>query len=421
MDKASTYDAIVIGGGPAGASAAALLAEKRHRVAVFEKDLFPRYHVGEALLPGCALPLQRLGLLEKLKSSAFATRSRCLRFVSVDGTESARIDFSAERGTDGTPSWHVLRGEFDKMLLDLARERGAEIHEETEVKEILFENGAAVGVRIEDAQGKAQECRAPITLDCSGRDALAVVQNGWRERDPSLNKTALWTYLAGAGSDKVSGLNDTTVAYLPEQGWFWHIPLPEDTVSVGIVAARDYLYRGSRDPEEIFWREAEKNAWIRTRLESSHAFEHFFGSGDFTYRSRFCSADGLLLAGDAFASLDPIFSSGLLLALKGGAMAADAADAAIKSGVFTAPQFASYGEELCQGAETMRRLTYAFYDANFQFSELLNKYPEIHGELRGCLSGNPCNPNGELFGKIAEFARLPEPLPYGRPRIAVGA
>jgi flavin-dependent dehydrogenase len=421
MDKASAYDAIVIGGGPAGASAASILAEKRHKVAVFEKDLFPRYHVGEALLPGCALPLQRLGLLEKMKTSSFAAGSRSLRFVSVDGTESASFDFGDPARQDSASSWHVLRSEFDKMLLGNARERGAEIHEETEVKEILFENGAAVGVRIERAQGQTQECRAPITIDCSGRDALAVVQNGWRERDPSLNKSAIWTYLAGVEGNKISDSNDTTVAYLPEKGWFWHIPLPEDTVSVGIVADRDYLYRGTRDPEEIFWREVEKNAWIRTRLEGSQAFEHFFSSGDFTYRSRFCAADGLLLAGDAFSSLDPIFSSGLFLALKSGVMAADAADAALKSGVFTAAQFASHAEELCQGAETMRRLTYAFYDANFQFSELLKKYPEVHGELRDCLSGSRVDLNGELFGKIAEFARLPEPLPYGRPRIAVGA
>jgi flavin-dependent dehydrogenase len=307
------------------------------------------------------------------------------------------------------------------MLLDHARGRGAEVYEETDVKEIIYENDAAVGVRVENAAGKNHEYRAPITIDCSGRDALAVVQNGWRVRDPGLNKTAIWTYLAGASKDEIPGACTTTVAYLPEKGWFWHIPLPEDTVSVGIVADRDYLFRGSRDPEEIFWREAEKNAWIRTRLEGSQAFEQFFVSGEFTYRSRFCAADGLLLAGDAFASLDPVFSSGLYLALKSGVMAADAADAALTSGVYSAVQFALYGEELCKSTEAMRKLIYAFYDANFQFDDLLGKYPQLQGDLRDCFSGSPPKSCDELFGKIAEFAKLPEPLPYGRSRTAVGA
>jgi len=236
-------------------------------------------------------------------------------------------------------------------------------------------------------------------------------------RDPGLNKIAIWTYYQGAKRDPGLDEGATTVAYVPEKGWFWYIPLPEDTVSVGVVAEKEYLYKDTRDPAEIFMREVEKNLWIKDHLAPGRAFDRFFTTGEYSYRSRYCAADGLLLAGDAFAFLDPVFSSGLFLALKSGVMAGDAAHAALAAGNFSAAQFAGYGAELCKGIETMRKLVYAFYDVNFHFSGLFSKYPDLKGPVTDCLIGDLFKDYEVLFKAVAEFASVPEPLPYGQPLV----
>ena len=133
----------------------------------------------------------------------------------------------------------------------------------------------------------------------------------------------------------------TTVAYVPEKGWFWYIPLAGDIVSVGIVAEKDYLYNGSHELPDIFHREVKKNAWVEQHLAAGQQFGPYRVTGEFSYRSRYCAADGLVLAGDAFAFLDPVFSSGVFLALRSGELAADAVDAALTAGDFSAARSAS--------------------------------------------------------------------------------
>ena len=151
-------------------------------------------------------------------------------------------------------------------------------------------------------------------------------------KDPQLNKLAIWTYYRGAKRDPGIDEGNTTVAYVPERGWFWYIPLKDDIVSVGIVAEKDYLFSESKDPATIIAREIERNAWIKDHLSIGEQFGEYRVTSEFSYRSKYCAADGLLLAGDAFAFLDPVFSSGVFLALKSGEMAAEAVDAALDGG-----------------------------------------------------------------------------------------
>jgi flavin-dependent dehydrogenase len=208
------------------------------------------------------------------------------------------------------------------------------------------------------------------------------------------------------------------VAYVPEKGWFWYIPLHQDVVSVGVVAEKDYLYNGTRDLPTIFHREVEKNAWIKQHLAAGRQFGPYRVTGEYSYRSRHCAADGLILAGDAFAFLDPVFSSGVFLALRSGEMAGDAADAALTSGDFSAAQFAAYGAELCKGIEAMRKLVYAFYDHAFSFRVFLKHYPDLHGDMTDCLIGNLFRDFDPLFSAVAQFAKVPEPLSHGKPLVA---
>jgi flavin-dependent dehydrogenase len=311
----------------------------------------------------------------------------------------------------------VLRSEFDQMLLDNAREKGAEVLEETAVRELIQEDGFVRGVRAEGKEGGLREFRAPITVDASGRDAFAITRNGWKKRDPQLNKVAIWTYYQGAKRDAGIDEGATTIAYVPEKGWFWYIPLPNDVVSVGIVAERDYLYRDSREPEEIFQREIHSSKWIEEHLAPGCPMGTYRVTGEYSYRSQHCGANGLILVGDAFAFLDPVFSSGVLLALRSGEMAAGAVDAALSAGDYSAARFSQYGEELARGIESMRKLVYCFYDHAFSFGVFVKEFPDMKADITDCLMGHLWRQFDPMFEAVAKFAAVPEPLGHGAPLI----
>jgi len=413
MDNGN-YDVVIIGGGPAGSTAAAVLAMHGRRVLVLEKERFPRYHIGESLMPYCYFPLARVGVLDRIQTSHFP-KKYSVQFVSTDGQVSQPFYFFQHLQHEAAVTWQVLRSEFDQILLDNAREKGAEVREETRVIELLKDAGTVVGVRAVTKAGDTYTFHAPITIDASGRDAFAVARHGWRIPDVYLKKIALWTYFRGAMRDPGLDEGATTVAYLPQKGWFWYIPLPDDVVSVGIVAERDYLFAETRDPSVIWPREVAKQPWIEQHLAPGRQCDRYYFTSEFSYRSRHCAADGLVLTGDAFAFLDPVFSSGVFLALKGGEMAGDWVDAALTAGTVKAEFFAEYGEQLCRGIEAMRNLVYAFYDHDFHFSELFRAYPNLRGDLTDCLIGDLFRDFTELFARVGEFARLPAPLPHGRP------
>ena len=413
------YDTIVIGGGPAGCSAAAVLAEKGRRTLVLEKEKFPRYRVGESLLPYCYFPLERIGMIEKLRESSFV-KKYSVQFAAKDGRISQPFYFFKHLKHNASQTWQVERDRFDQMLMDNAREKGAEVLEETAAKQLIMTRGCVVGVEAQGPDGQTNAYHAPITIDCSGRDGFAINRNDWRVRDPNLSKVAIWTYFRGGLRDPGLDEGATTVAYLPEKGWFWYIPLLEDTVSVGVTAERDYLYRNGKDLDAIFRHEMKKNQWISQHLAKAEQVQRYWVTGDYSYRSRYCAADGLVLAGDALAFLDPVFSSGVFLALYSGVLAGDVIDEALSARDVSAERFARYGEQICYGIESMRKLVYAFYDKAFSFGKLLRKNPGLRGDLTDCLIGNLFRDFDPLFDAIGEFAEMPVSLPHGRPLVAAG-
>ncbi len=407
-----SYDVIVIGGGPAGSTAAGVLAQKGHRVLVLEKEKFPRYHIGESLMPFCYFPLKRIGVIEQMKTSHFPKKYG-VQFVSTNGRVSQPFYFFQHLKHEASITWQVLRSEFDQILIDNARAKGARVVEQTTAREIIWEKGVAAGVKVLNKQGELGEFRAPVTIDASGRDAFSLKRQGWKVPDPYLKKIAIWTYYQGAARDPGLDGGATTIAYLPEKGWFWYIPLPDEMASVGIVAEKKYLYRNGRDLRTIFEREVGNNSWIQEHLAPGRQRGRYWVTSEYSYRSRHCAADGLVLIGDAFAFLDPVFSSGVFLALRSGELAADAIDEALAAGRVSAAQFHDYGAYLCQGIEAMRKLVYAFYDHEFSFREFVSRLPHLRGDLTDCLIGNLFRDFQALFAGVAKFSELPEPLTHG--------
>jgi flavin-dependent dehydrogenase len=386
-------------------------------VIVVDKERFPRYRIGESMIPYCWFALERLGLLDAMDSGNFSVPKHSVQFVAPDGTQTTPFYFNTHIDHPCARTWQVRRTDFDRVLLDHARTSGAQIMQGMTVRDLCCHGGAIVGVDATDEEGTEYAFRAPITIDASGRGLLAVNRLRWRVADPHLQKMSIWTYYKGAKRDPGLDEGATTVAYIEDKGWFWYIPLPDDTVSVGVVAEKSALFSNGDSLESIFDRKVAGQAWIADHIRSGRCIAEHKATGDYSYRSRYCAANGLVLAGDAFAFLDPVFSSGLFLALDGGVRVADAVHIALRDGDTGAAQFAAYGQAVCHGIEAMRRLVYAFYDPGFSFGSFLRAHPEFRRDVTDLLIGHVLKDYDPMFAAIGAYAAIPAPLSHGSPMI----
>src|SRR5687767_8054678 len=193
-------DVIVIGGGPSGSTVSTLLAKHGHKVELFEREKFPRFHIGESLIPQTYFVLERLDMLPRLKGSHFV-KKYSVQFVNQHGKLSEPFYFIDHRPHEASQTWQVRRSEFDHLLLDNAREHGVKVFEGVRVLEVLFEGSRAVGVRLQDEGGAEREVRAQVVVDASGQGTVLMDRLRLREWDPVLKKAALWTYWKGAYRD----------------------------------------------------------------------------------------------------------------------------------------------------------------------------------------------------------------------------
>jgi len=397
------YDTIVIGGGPAGSTTATVLAQHGRRVLVLEREVFPRYHIGESLMPYTWFTFERLGVLNWFKESA-CPKKYSVQFVSTAGKVSQPFYFSETIKHDCATTWQVLRSDFDRMMLENARAKGAEVSQGVAVRELVTENGRAVGVRADVMGAGSKTFRADVIVDASGRDTFLASKLGWKQRDPALNKISIFTYFKGAKRDPGLDEGATTVAYIPDKGWFWYIPLADDIVSVGVVAEASYLYRSSRNPQEIFFREVDNCIWVKDHLQPGTQLGPIRVTGEFSYRSSEVGGDGFCLAGDAFSFLDPVFSSGVFMALKSGELAADAIHRGLDAGQVTASTFVDYGQELRWALDQFRQLVLSFYKQTFSFHEFIQAHPDLHPQLVNALVGNVFADLDPLFKALKKFS-----------------
>jgi flavin-dependent dehydrogenase len=401
-------DVVVIGGGPAGATVSTLMAQQGLKVQLFEREHFPRFHIGESLIPETYWVLKRLGMLEKMKASHFV-KKHSVQFISASGRLSAPFYFWDNKPHECSQTWQVVRSEFDQMMLNNAREHGVDAQEGVRVREVLFDGDRAIGVRIQrsssplpsEGEGsgvrvetsatnhpETEDIYAKVVVDASGQSGMLQNKFGLRIWDPILNKGAIWTYWKGAYRDTGRDEGATMVIQTPDKrGWWWYIPQHDNQVSLGIVRPFEDLFKGRGPHEQTYFEEVEGTPAVKERIANAERVTGFFATKDYSYRAEQAAGDGWVTIGDAFGFLDPLYSSGVLLALKSGELAADAIVEGIGKGDTSKEQLGKWAPNFNEGVDRMRRLVCEYYEG-FSFGRFVKNYPELTGTVTDLLIGD---------------------------------
>jgi flavin-dependent dehydrogenase len=414
------YDVIVMGGGPAGSTVATLVAAAGRRVTLLERLPETGFKIGESLMPETYRTFARLDLLDRMYASPFP-RKYSVQFYSKSGRPSAPFYFQETDPGENSITWQVPRRDFDRLLLDNARRHGVEVRQGATVREVLFEGYRAVGVAADLPGEGRRELHAKVVVDATGQSAILGRRLGLREIDPRLKKAAIFSHFEGALRDPGIDEGATLVLHTERQeSWFWYIPLPHDRVSVGVVGAVDYLVGGrAGDLQQVFEEEVARCPPLVPRLAGARRVMDFLALRDFSYKSRQIAGEGWVLVGDAFGFLDPIYSSGVLLAFSSGEFAADAILGALADGDLSGARLGAFGPRFVAGMDAMRVLVYTFYDPNFRFSKFIRRFPECRHDLIRVLRGDVFDHDfSRLFAALAETA-VPD-LP-GAPEAPVGS
>jgi flavin-dependent dehydrogenase len=407
MPQSDSYDCVIIGGGPAGATVGTLLAGFGHRALILERSHFPRHHIGESLMPQTYWTFKRLGMLDALKASDFP-RKESVQFVSPSGDDSTPYFFTDRDAGEWSTTWQVPRDKFDQMMLDNARQHGAEVCEGASVSEVIFEGDRAVGINV-SMGGSMRRMNAKVVVDATGMSALLSRQLGLREPNNRLRKAAIYGYYKGALRDKGRNAGATIIIHTADRkGWFWFIPLPGDVVSVGVVAAPAYLCSGrGDDPSVTLNEEIAACPGIKRRLENAERVSQAYVTSDYSYRAKRLAGDGWVLIGDAYGFLDPIYSAGVFLALKSGELAADTIHEALDDNDVRGEMLGAFESRLTAGMHLIEQLVHVFYDRSFSFGEFNREHPEYKDHIVRLLIGDVFNDEvGAVFEVLGRYTNL---------------
>lgn len=395
------YDCLVIGAGPAGSTAATLVAMSGYRTLLVERDKMPRFHIGESLMPETYWQLDRLGVLERMRRSEFVRKSG-VQFVSHTGRESQRFSFAEHDPRECSCTWQVERDKFDQMLYENAAEKGAECRDGTSVQEVLFDGDRATGARLKLNDGTERDVAARVVVDASGLQSIVAKRLGLRVANPRLRKAAIWGYYRNARRDPGDHGGATLILHTDERkSWFWFIPLANNITSIGVVGDHAYLLNGRGKRADVFEDELVKCPALVERLIHAELVSDFGLAQDFSHSTTRHAGDGWVLVGDAFGFIDPLYSSGVFLALRSGELAADAIVEGFQSGDLSAAQLGRWTDEFQKGMQWIRKLVEAFYAHPFCFDEFLRRHPQHKGNLVDVLIGRVFHEGaGKIFDDL---------------------
>lgn len=369
MGTESDFDVVVVGGGPCGSTVSTLVAMQGHRVLLLEKERFPRYQIGESLLPSTVHGICRLlGVSDALAGAGFVTK-RGGTFRWGRNAEPWQFSFalSSKLAGDGATAYQVERSRFDKILLDNARDKGVQVREESAVVDVLEQDGRVSGVRYADAAGERHEVRARYVVDASGNTSRIHGRVGGRRiYSDFFRNVALFGYFEG-GRRMPPPNQGNILAVAFDSGWFWYIPLSDTLTSVGVVLLPEMLDRVRGDREQALATLIAECPLIAEYLSDARRvttgpYGEVRVRKDYSYINERFSRPGMLLVGDAACFIDPVFSQGVHLATYGGLLAARSLNSALRGDVDEATGLAEFEARYRQEYGRFHDFLTAFYD-----------------------------------------------------------
>jgi flavin-dependent dehydrogenase len=386
------YDAILIGGGPGGSTAGTVLANAGRRVLLLEKDRFPRFHIGESLLPYNRRLFEQIGVLPKLEAAGLM-RKYGAQFHSGNGAHAVKFIFRNGRFTREHQAFQVERATFDQLLLNHARDRGVETREGWTVTRFAVAP-SHVTVHARSDTGETASFQGSFLIDASGRGNLTGNQEGLRILHPHLKKIAVFGHFSGVRLDDGPSGGDTVIVRLAHQ-WFWLIPLSRQKVSVGCVLNQDEFAHAKQSPADLFNQLWRASTAMRQRLEHARPLGPIQTTSDFSYQNRRFVGPRLARVGDAAGFMDPIFSAGVYLAMSSAQQAAHAILDSLTRGTDGSTQLAQYERRLRRALLTYWPMVEHFYTSPFM--ELFFS-PQEHFHLASAVNAILA---GELNGSWA--------------------
>ncbi|MDJ0735360.1 MAG: NAD(P)/FAD-dependent oxidoreductase [Nostocaceae cyanobacterium] len=351
------FDAIVIGGGPAGSSAAYKLAAEGRSVLLLEKSKFPRFHIGESMVPYLFKLLEMMGVSEKVKQGAFVQKNG-VEFLTGQTNDLRRQNFGNLKEGQTPYSYNFNRARFDKILLDHARDTGAKVLQEADVKKLIFENDRLVGVEYQ-YQGQRYEARASYVVDASGRAGLVAKHFNLRKMNTRLENVAIFQHYENVVPENNPGVQGDVLFSCHEDGWLWGIPVETDVMSIGTVMPLRLLKQSN--PEEMFAKHLDRSPRIKRAIKgATPAFDKPKVELDFCYYSEKMTGPGYFIVGDAACFVDPVFSGGVFLSMLCGLKAGEGINS-ILQGKDEKQAFTDFENLAKTGYDSYFRVVYCYY------------------------------------------------------------